>query len=95
MIAIYASTLFGATWATAGWSILAASLITAGFALESKRHRFVALAVLGACLVRVFLVDTRALSDTARTAAFLVLGLCLVGAAWLYSRYSEELKEWL
>ena len=63
--------------------------------LESKRHRFVALAVLGACLVRVFLVDTRALSDTARTAAFLVLGLCLVGAAWLYSRYSEELKEWL
>ncbi len=40
-------------------------------------------------------MDTRALSDTARTAAFPVLGLCLVGAAWLYSRYSEELKEWL
>ncbi|MCH7532071.1 MAG: DUF2339 domain-containing protein [Gemmatimonadetes bacterium] len=54
-----------------------------------------ALVVLGACLLRVFVVDTRGLSDTAQTAAFLVLGLCLLGTGWLYSRYSEELKDWL
>ena len=27
--------------------------------------------------------------------AFLVLGLSLVGIAWLYTRYSEQLKNWL
>ena len=95
MIAIYVSGLFGALWATAGWSVLAGAVMTMGFLLKSSRHRGVALAVLGACLLRVFLVDTRGLTDTAQTAAFLVLGLCLVGAAWLYSRHSEELKDWL
>ena len=69
--------------------------MTMGFLLKSFRHRRVALAVLGACLLRVFLVDTRGLTDTVQTAAFLVLGLCLVGAACLYSRPSEELKDWL
>jgi uncharacterized membrane protein len=67
----------------------------AGFGLRSSTHRRVALAVLGVCLLRVFLVDTQGLSDTERTVAFFVLGLCMVGAAWLYSRYSAELKSWL
>ena len=62
---------------------------------EIKLLRRVGLLVLASCLLRVFMVDTRSLSDTAQTAAFLVLGLCLVGAAWLYTRYSEELKNWL
>jgi hypothetical protein len=95
MAAIYGSVLFGASWATAGWSIVAGAMMTMGFALKSSNHRRVALVVLGACLLRVFLVDTRGLSDSARTGAFFVLGLSLVGIAWLYTRYSEELKEWL
>ncbi|HIC14481.1 MAG TPA: DUF2339 domain-containing protein [Gemmatimonadetes bacterium] len=95
MLAIYGSNLFGTLWATAGWAILAALLMTAGFVLKSAWHRRVGLLVLASCLLRVFMVDTRSLSDTAQIAAFLVLGLCLVGAAWLYTRYSEELKNWL
>jgi hypothetical protein len=95
MLAIYASNLFGTLWATAGWAVLAALLMTAGFVLKSAWHRRVGLLVLASCLLRVFLVDTRSLSDTAQTAAFFVLGLCLVGAAWLYARYSKELKNWL
>ena len=95
MLAIYASNLFGTLWATAGWAVLAALLMTAGFVLKSAWHRRAGLLVLASCLLRVFMVDTRSLSDTAQTAAFLVLGLCLVGAAWLYTRYSEELKNWL
>ena len=51
--------------------------------------------MLGICLLRVFVVDTQGLSDSARTGVFLVLGLCLVGVAWLYNRFSEELKRWL
>ena len=93
--AIYSSTLFGPSWATAGWSILAGAMMAMGFAFKSANHRRVALVVLGVCLLRVFFVDTQGLSDTARTGAFFVLGLSLVGIAWLYTRYSEELKEWL
>ena len=95
MLAIYGSNLFGTLWATAGWAVLAALLMTVGFVLKSAWHRRAGLLVLASCLLRVFMVDTRSLSDTAQTAAFLVLGLCLVGAAWLYTRYSEELKNWL
>lgn len=95
LVAVYGSSLFGPTWATAGWSLLAASLMGAGFGLRVADYRRVALVVLGACLVRVFFVDTVGLSDTARTGAFFVLGLCLLAAAWLYTRYSEELKSWL
>jgi uncharacterized membrane protein len=93
MAAIYESVELGAEWATAGWSVLGVTLMIAGFAWRSAIHRRVALFVLGACLVRVFVVDTRGLSDLERTIAFFVLGLCLVGAAWLYSRYQDELKD--
>ena len=81
MFAVYKSDPFGAQWATAGWAVLAVSLMGAGFGLRESVYRRVALVVLGVCLLRVFLVDTQGLSDTARTGVFFVLGLCLVGVA--------------
>ena len=95
MVAVYGSSTFGAAWTTAGWSIVAAVMMTLGFAFKSSNHRRVALILVATCVFRVFLVDTRGISDTARTGAFFVLGLSLVGIAWLYTRYSEELKNWL
>ena len=95
MVAVYGSSTFGAAWTTAGWSVVAGVMMAAGFAFKSSNHRRIALIVLATCLFRVFLVDTRGISDTARTGAFFVLGLSLVGIAWLYTRYSEELKNWL
>ena len=68
--------------------------MTAGFVLASALHRRVALAVLALSLVRVLLVDTRELSDTAKIGAFFVLGVSLVGVAWLYARYQARVKEW-
>jgi hypothetical protein len=95
MVAVYGSSTFGAAWTTAGWSIVAAVMMTLGFAVKSSTHRRVALIVVATCVFRVFVVDTVGISDTARTGAFFVLGLSLVGIAWLYTRYSEELKNWL
>ncbi len=95
MAAVYHSELLGSTWATAGWSVVGGAMMAAGFTLKSAVHRRVALAVLGLCVVRVFVVDTVGLSDTARIGAFLVLGLILVGIALLYTKFSEELKSWL
>lgn len=95
MVAVYGSSTFGAAWTTAGWSVVAGVMMAAGFAFKSSNHRRVALIVVATCVFRVFLVDTRGIDDTARTGAFFVLGLSLVGIAWLYTRYSEELKNWL
>jgi hypothetical protein len=95
MLAVYGSEPVGPQWATAGWAVLAAGLMVGGFAIRASSYRRVALAMLGICLLRVFVVDTQGLSDSARTGVFLVLGLCLVGVAWLYNRFSEELKRWL
>jgi len=92
---LYASQIVGPTWATAGWSVLGGSMMAFGFAVKSAVHRRVALVLLGACIVRVFAVDTIGLSDSARIGAFLVLGLILIGIALLYTRFSEELKSWL
>jgi hypothetical protein len=93
--AIYYSELIGATWATAGWSVLGGSMMAFGFAAKSAIHRRVALLLLGSCIIRVFVVDTIGLSDTARIGAFLVLGLILLAISLLYTRFSEELKSWL
>ncbi len=95
MVAVYGSSTFGAAWTTAGWSIVAAVMMTLGFAVKSSIHRRVALIVVATCVFRVFLFDTIGISDTARTGAFFVLGLSLVGIAWLYTRYAEQLKNWL
>ncbi|MBT8488495.1 MAG: DUF2339 domain-containing protein, partial [Gemmatimonadetes bacterium] len=70
-------------------------LMAAAFGVRSAVYRRVALVVLVVCIARVFVVDTVALSDTARIGAFLILGLVLVGIALLYNRYSDELKSWL
>jgi len=95
MTAIAGSNLTGGPWTTAGWSLLGGSMMAAGFVLRSSIHRRVALGLLGICIVRVFVVDTVGLSDTARIGAFFMLGVVLVGIALLYTKYSEELKSWL
>jgi hypothetical protein len=95
MSAAYQSDLLGPRWATAGWSVVAGLMMTFGFAIKSSIHRRVALAVFAASLVRVFVVDTKGLSDTTKTLAFFTLGLSLVAVAWLYARYASELKKWL
>ncbi|MBI4832996.1 MAG: DUF2339 domain-containing protein [Candidatus Lindowbacteria bacterium] len=95
MTAIYHSALLGTRWTTAGWSLIGATLIGLGFALRSSSYRRTALVVFTLCLVRVFIVDTRHLSDAYKTLAFITLGLCLVAMAWLYSRFAEDIKKWL
>ncbi len=95
MVALEASELVGGPWTTVGWSVWGGLLMAAAFGVRSAVYRRVALVVLVVCIARVFVVDTVALSDTARIGAFLILGLVLVGIALLYNRYSDELKSWL
>lgn len=86
---------FGATWTTAGWSVIAAAMMVLGFVWGSANYRRVALAAFAMTLLRALAVDVRGLSSGGQTLAFLVLGVLLVAVAWLYSRFSAQLREWL
>ncbi|MBI1784834.1 DUF2339 domain-containing protein [Candidatus Sumerlaeota bacterium] len=97
MTAIYYSQSFGENHqlTTAGWGGLGLLLIGLGFGFGSAIHRRTALAVLTICLARVFLVDTQGLETEYKMFAFLILGVCLLGVAWLYNRFSAQFKKWL
>jgi hypothetical protein len=95
VLAIYRSALLGAEWTTAGWSLAGATLVGLGFAWRSSSYRWAALGIFTLCLARVFLVDTRHLSDVYKTLAFITLGLCLMAMAWLYSRFASNIRKWL
>ncbi|MEM7414604.1 MAG: DUF2339 domain-containing protein [Gemmatimonadota bacterium] len=95
MVTTASSPWLGDSWTTAGWSLVGATLITVGFLDRAAIYRRLALVIFAVCLVRLFVVDTVGLSDAARIGAFATLGVILVGAALLYTRYTERVKNWL
>ncbi len=89
------STLIGPRWTTAAWAIYAALVMIMGFVYRRASFRRIALGVLALCTARVLVVDIRNLETIYQAFALLVLGLCLVAIAWLYSRFSSQLRRWL
>ena len=84
---------FKGIWISLGWSILGIMLIAAGFLLEKKFLRLQGLALFAIAVVKVFLFDTSALSTLFRTISFIVLGIILLSASFLYAKYKDKLKE--
>jgi hypothetical protein len=83
------------TLLTVGWGIEGACLLLAGFALRERSLRLSGLALLLSCAAKLFVYDLRALEIVYRILSFLVLGLLLLGASWIYTRYRGELKRYL
>lgn len=95
LVSPWNSEFIGARWTTAAWAIYAATVMGLGFVYRRASFRRTGLGVLALCVGRVFLVDIRELERIYQAFALLVLGLCLVGIAWLYSRFSEQMRRWL
>jgi hypothetical protein len=68
------------------WAVYAAALVALGFWRRSAPTRWTGLAVFALTLAKVFLVDIARLSAAHRIGSFLVLGVLLVGASFLYQR---------
>ncbi len=83
------------TLLTVGWGIEGAVLLLAGFALRERSLRLSGLALLLSCAAKLFAYDLRALEIVYRILSFLVLGLLLLGASWIYTRYRGQLKRYL
>lgn len=80
---------------TAAWAVSGLALAAAGIVMRSRQLRLSGLALLGACLLKLFLVDARGLDAVARILSFVVLGAMLLGLSWAYTRYREEIRRFL
>ncbi len=72
---------------SAAWVGLGIALLVAGIASAGRTLRYASLVVMLLAVGKVFLFDTRNLSDLYRVFSFLGLGLSLLLLAWLYQRF--------
>jgi hypothetical protein len=77
------------------FSALGSLLIVAGFLLRNRIYRLAGLLVLGAALVKLFVVDIWTLGMLYRISSLFVLGAILTLLGFLYARYQETIKKWL
>lgn len=75
---------------TLSLALLAVGLVVAGFATAWTEPRWMGLATFGAALLKAFLHDVWQLDLALRVAAFVGLGLALVGAAVAYARFGSS-----
>ena len=73
------------------WSAYAAALLAAGFWLKNRPMRFGALALFGATGLKLVLVDLAGVRQVYRIISFLVLGLLMIGASYLYHKVEKRL----
>jgi uncharacterized membrane protein len=73
------------------WTLFAAVLIGWGFAKDLTLLRQTALGLFAVTIVKVFFWDMANVSTPFRIISFIVLGLMLIGASYLYHRYRERL----
>ncbi|MDX2154610.1 MAG: DUF2339 domain-containing protein [Bryobacteraceae bacterium] len=70
-------------------------LLIAGFALRERPLRISGLGLFLFCVLKVFLYDLRELDTLSRILSFVVLGLLLLGASWIYTRFREQIQRYL
>ncbi len=80
---------------TMAWGLEAGTILVFGFAARERALRLSGLLLLAACIVKLFALDFRELDAMARIISFIVLGLLLVAASWIYTRYRDQLHRYL
>jgi hypothetical protein len=69
------------------WAIYAMGLITIGFRRQLAALRYLALGIFGVTVAKMFAIDLPQLEGVYRISGFLVMGLVLLAASFLYQRY--------
>ena len=73
----------------------AVGVLVAGFAAQERVFRLSGLAMFGICVMKLFFYDLRNLETLSRILSFIVLGLVLMGASWLYMRFKDKIQKYL
>jgi uncharacterized membrane protein len=80
---------------TVWFGVEGASLLAAGFAFSERPFRLAGLAVFLLCIGKLFVHDLRELDTLSRILSFLILGVVMMAASWVYTRYREKLRRLL
>ncbi|WP_031499758.1 DUF2339 domain-containing protein [Bryobacter aggregatus] len=80
-------------WISIGWGLAGASMLGIGFSLQQRWLRFSGLALFGLGILKLFLYDLSGLTGLARILSFLILGLLLIAASWIYTRFKDRLEK--
>lgn len=83
------------TLVTVTWGLQAVALLAVGFPARERLMRLSGLAVLLACIVRLFGYDLPQLDAFARIISFVALGAALLCVSWIYTRYREKIQKYL
>ena len=73
------------------WGIWAILLLLSGILANKNLPRRLSLVLFGICAVKIFLIDLSSLHALYKVAAFLVLGLLMLGGAVLYTRFKDRI----
>jgi len=73
------------------WTLYSIALMLLGFRYQQARLRLLSLGLFGMTILKVFLADMAKVSTPLRIVSFVVLGLMLIGASYLYYRYRGHL----
>ncbi|MCS7024432.1 MAG: DUF2339 domain-containing protein [Bryobacteraceae bacterium] len=79
---------------TMSWGLQAVLTLAAGFAAQERLLRLAGLALLLVCILKLFFYDLQELNTVGRILSFIVLGLVLIGASWLYMRFKREIQKY-
>jgi len=74
------------------WSVYAVALLAVGFWRRVRVVRLVALGLFGVTAVKLVLVDLAVLQQLYRILSFLVIGVLMIGASYLYHRVEKHLE---
>ena len=77
------------------WAVYAVGVIGAGIARQSSRIRLAGIALLAVPLVKLFGFDVFLLEREYRVAAFVTLGVLMLGTGLVYQRYSQAVRGFL
>lgn len=77
------------------WCVYATGLVAVGMWRRHAATRLMGVWLFGIAVVKVFLVDARALGGIWRVLSFVCLGGLLLGVSYLYHLYGERLREFM
>jgi uncharacterized membrane protein len=72
-----------------------AALLMAGFTWRERVLRLSGLVLFLLCIAKLFVYDLRELDTLSRILSFVVLGVMLLAASWVYTRYREKIRRLL
>jgi hypothetical protein len=82
--------LRGQMWMSGAWALYATALLVTGFWRRIRPARWAGIGLFLLTAAKVLLIDLSRLDTPARVGSFLVLGVLLVGASFLYQRLTRE-----